>query len=240
MTELQGAFISFPFNFAVIFDRDLLGPYRLLPIDWLARFSYPQVRGFIHMTNSMTEAMQDALNVAADQSSDYAKETTDRVTNIGDRIGSRVKKMGKQMRDIEVDEATVPDAFRKVPKLITPKAHGFLDLAVTAYFVGLGIWFAARGKKGAATAAFVNGAMVGGISLFTDYEGDGSKPISFKMHGTLDAVQAATAALAPVLHGFADEPEAKYFWGQAANEGAVIATTDWDAGMPTGKRRNAA
>jgi hypothetical protein len=72
--------------------------------------------------------------------------------------------------------------------------------------------------------------MVGGVSLLTDYDGTGRRPISFKMHGTLDTVQAAVAGLAPVMHGFADEPEAKYFWVQVAKEIAVIATTDWDAG----------
>src|SRR6202161_4052560 len=71
-----------------LFNRDYRGPYRVIPIDGLAQFIYPQVRGFIHMTNSMTEAMQNDLNQAADQTSDYAKETTNRVTNIGDRIGS--------------------------------------------------------------------------------------------------------------------------------------------------------
>jgi len=65
----------------------------------------------------------------------------------------------------------------------------------------------------------MNGGMLAGVSRLTDYDGDGRKPISFKMHGTLDAVQEATAALGPVLHGFADEPEAKHFWGQATNEG---------------------
>lgn len=65
----------------------------------------------------------------------------------------------------------------------------------------------------------------------TDYDGSGKKPISFKLHGTLDAVQAATAALVPVLHGFAAAPESAFFYAQAANEVAVIATTDWDRGM---------
>ena len=74
----------------------------------------------------------------------------------------------------------------------------------------------------------------------TDYDGNGEKPINFKLHGTLDAVQAATAALGPVLHGFAGEPEAAFFYGQAANELAVIASTDWDEGMPRQRRRKAA
>jgi len=98
--------------------------------------------------------------------------------------------------------------------------------AVSTYFLGLGVWFAMRGRGRAATAAFMNGGMPAGVSRLTDDDGDGRTPISLKMHGTLDAVQEATAALGPELHGFADEPEAKHFWGQAANEVGVIATTD--------------
>ncbi|HLZ41845.1 MAG TPA: hypothetical protein VKQ11_12835 [Candidatus Sulfotelmatobacter sp.] len=179
-----------------------------------------------------------------EKAANYAQEAANRVSEITNRIDSGMKKVGQQMREqmdkVDVTEATIPDAFRKVPKYITPKIHAWLDFAVTGYFLGLGIWFAIRGKGRAATAAFINGGMVAGVSMMTDYDGDQVKPISFKMHGTLDAVQATTAALAPVLHGFADEPEAKYFWGQAANEACVIATTDWDAGMPADERRQAA
>ena len=82
--------------------------------------------------------------------------------------------------------------------------------------------------------------MVAGVSAMTDYEGTGRKPINFKLHGTLDAVQATTAALGPVLHGFAGEPESAFFYGQAVNEIAVIATTDWDEGMTATSIRKAA
>lgn len=175
-----------------------------------------------------------------DKASDYAQEAKNRVSEMSDRVQSGVRQMGQQMRNVDVDEATVPDAFRRVPKLISPRVHAWLDFAVTTYFLGLGVWFAMRGKGRAATAAFVNGGMVAGVSMLTDYDGDGRKPISFKMHGTMDAVQATTAALAPVLHGFAGKPEAKFFYAQAGNELAVISTTDWDAGMPEGQRLNAA
>ncbi len=131
---------------------------------------------------------------------------------------------------MQFNENAIPDAFEDSPKLINPTVHAWLDVAVTSYFLGLGGWFLSRGKKGAATAAFINGAMVAGVSLMTDYHGTGDKPISFKLHGTLDAVQAATAAIAPVLHGFANETDAWFFYGQAINEVGVIATTDWDEG----------
>ena len=180
----------------------------------------------------------------SEKASNYARDAANRVSEITDRMDSGMKKVGQQMRDqidkVDIDETTVPDAFRNVPKYITPKVHAWLDFAVTTYFLGLGVWFAIRGKGRAATAAFINGGMVAGVSMMTDYDGDEVKPINFKMHGTLDAVQATTAALAPVLHGFADEPEAKYFWIQAANEVGVIATTDWDAGMPAGQKSKAA
>lgn len=190
------------------------------------------------------KSSEQNISETFEKAGNYAQEAANRVSQIADRIDSSMRQAGRdmraQIRKIDVDETTVPDAFRKVPKTISPRVHKWLDIAVSGYFIGLGVWFAIRGKAGAATAAFVNGGMVAGVSLYTDYDGDRVKPINFKMHGTLDAVQATTAALAPVLHGFADEPEAKYFWVQAANEFAVISTTDWDAGMPTRRRRQAA
>jgi hypothetical protein len=165
----------------------------------------------------------------------YPNESNDR-SSLTDRINDGVA----ILKNSGVDETTIPDTFANVPKLISPRVHAWLDVAVTGYFLTLGAIFAARGKGGPATAAFVNAGMVAGVSLFTDYQGTGEKPINFKMHGTLDAIQAATAALGPVLHGFASEPESAFFYGQAANEVAVIAFTDWDEGMPSAMEREAA
>jgi hypothetical protein len=168
------------------------------------------------------------------------QNVADQVRELGERAQSGITEVHSALRRMDIDETTIPDAFRGAPKFISPRVHGWLDAAVTGYYTVLGVWFAIRGKGRAATAALVNAGMVGGVSLFTDYDGSGRKPINFKMHGTLDAVQATTAALGPVLHGFADEPESVYFYGQAANELAVIASTDWDAGMPRRSRRKAA
>jgi len=156
------------------------------------------------------------------------------------RLGDLAAKGIDAFRKLDINETTIPDAFSKVPKMISPRVHAWLDVAVTGYFLGLGAWFVSRRRAGAATSAFLNAAMVAGVSLFTDYDGDRRKPISFKMHGTLDAVQAATAAMGPVLHGFAGERDAAFFYGQAVNEIAVIASTDWDAGMMSQSERRAA
>jgi len=157
-------------------------------------------------------------------------DVAERVNDIGERVesglNSATRELKSRMKRFPV--SAIPDAFGGVPKMISPRVHAWLDVAVTGYFLVLGTIFRTRGSKRAATAAFINAGMVAGVSLLTDYNGTGEKPISFKLHGTLDAVQAATAALGPVLHGFADEAESAFFYGQAANEVAVIASTDWD------------
>ena len=149
------------------------------------------------------------------------------------------RRAGNLARQLPVAETTVPDAFRKAPKFISPTVHAWLDVGVTGYFAALAVIFGLRRRKGPAVAAGINAAMVATVSLLTDYHGTGQKPINFKLHGTLDAVQAATAAIGPVLHGFARDPASAFFYSQAANEVAVIAGTDWDEGMPPAERHAA-
>jgi hypothetical protein len=112
--------------------------------------------------------------------------------------------------------------------LISPAQHAVLDYSVAATFFGLAATLAKRHRR-ASTLAAINGAMVLGMSLLTDYPGGLVRRISFKGHRTGDIVQAALAGLGPVLFGFARDPEARYFYGQALSEAGVIATTDWDA-----------
>jgi hypothetical protein len=113
-------------------------------------------------------------------------------------------------------------------KPISPAQHAVLDYGVAATFLGLALRYRGR-NQAAATLALLNGGMVLVMSLLTDYPGGLWPRISFKEHRTLDAVQAALTAVGPVLFGFAGEPEAKTFYGQAASEVGVIAMTDWNA-----------
>jgi hypothetical protein len=117
------------------------------------------------------------------------------------------------------------NSFRK---LISPAGHAVLDYGVAAAFIAYG--FSVRSHhRAAATLAFVNGAMVLGMSMLTDYPGGVFRTLSFRAHRTGDIVQGALAGVGPVLFGFADDPEAKFFYGQAASEAGVIAATDWNA-----------
>jgi len=112
---------------------------------------------------------------------------------------------------------------------IQPAQHAVLDYGVAATYFTMAARYSQQ-NRAAARLAFINGAMVLGMSLLTDYPGGVWRKISFKTHGMLDAVQAALAGSGPALFGFADEPEATFFYSQAASEVAVIAATNWNAG----------
>jgi hypothetical protein len=119
------------------------------------------------------------------------------------------------------------NALTPVPKTISPAKHAMLDYGVAATFLSLG--FRYKGRNNAAAAlAFINGGMVLGMSMATDYPGGIWKKISFRTHGVLDMVQAALAGFGPLLFGFAGTGDAKPFYTQAASEVGVIAATDWD------------
>jgi hypothetical protein len=111
---------------------------------------------------------------------------------------------------------------------ISPANHAVLDYLVAATFFGVGLALLRR-NRAAANLAFANGGMVLAMSMLTDYPGGLYPALSFRGHRTADIMQAALAGAGPALLGFSKEPEAMYFYGQAASEVAVIAATDWDA-----------
>ena len=117
---------------------------------------------------------------------------------------------------------------KKFTRAISPAQHAILDYGVAATFLAFGFSVLSR-HRAAAALAFVNGAMVLGMSLLTDYPGGVFRTFSLRAHRTGDIAQATLAGLGPILFGFGNDPEAKYFYGQAVSEAAVIAATNWDA-----------
>ena len=115
-----------------------------------------------------------------------------------------------------------------VPAVSSPGQHAVLDYGVAGTFFAMGARMQ-RTHGRAAALAYLNGAMVLGMSMLTNYPGGVLRVLSFRGHRKGDIVQAALAGLGPVLFGFARDPEAKFFYGQAAAEGGVVALTDWDA-----------
>lgn len=115
-----------------------------------------------------------------------------------------------------------------VPKVIDPKTHAVLDYMVAGTFFTAGFMLRRRNPR-AAGLAFANAVAVMGATLFCDYPGGVWPLFSFKTHGLLDAMQAAMAGAGPAVLGFASEPEAQFFHGQALSEVGVIAATDFAA-----------
>ena len=114
-----------------------------------------------------------------------------------------------------------------VTRAISPAQHAVLDYGVAATFFGLGISYRNRSPR-ASVLAFINGAMVLGMSMLTDYPGGIWRKISFRTHGKLDVAQAALAGLGPLLFGFGNAPEARAFHMQALSEVGVVTMTDWN------------
>jgi len=127
-----------------------------------------------------------------------------------------------------MNESDLTPTTMGLPKVISPGQHAVLDYGVAATFFGMGRHLQGTHNR-AAALAYLNGAMVLGLSLMTDYPGGVFRAISFRGHRTGDMIQAALAGAGPLLFGFARDSEAKFFYGQAASEVGVIASTDWDA-----------
>ena len=115
-----------------------------------------------------------------------------------------------------------------VPKVIDPSTHAVLDYLVAGTFLTAGFMMRRRNRR-AAGLAYTNAIAVLGATLFCDYPGGVWPLFSFKTHALLDVMQAAMAGAGPAVLGFASEPEAQFFHGQAVSEVGVVAATDFAA-----------
>jgi len=144
---------------------------------------------------------------------DMTSELRERSSQIGERIRTGMERM---------------------PKPIDPRTHCALDYLTTSAFMLMAGYFWNRNKR-AGILALVNGLGVLGITMITDYTGsrfggNAARILSFKQHRTADIAQAGMAAVGPTLLGFGGQAASLPFRLQAANEGMVVALTNWDAG----------
>src|SRR5881227_1162016 len=102
----------------------------------------------------------------------------------------------------------------KLPKVISPTAHGVIDYAHAAFFFTVGL-LCSRSNKRAAAAAFTTSGFILVQSLMTDYR-FGAKPVlSFETHGKMDSAFAASSWLIPRIFGFKETAAAKIFEGNS-------------------------
>ena len=97
-----------------------------------------------------------------------------------------------------------------LPRPINPSQHAMLDYGVALSFFVMAARFRRR-NRAASVLAFLNGSLVLGTSLLTDYPGGVWPALSFKTHRMMDVGQAALAGSGPVLLGFANAVEARFF-----------------------------
>lgn len=116
----------------------------------------------------------------------------------------------------------------KLPKIISPTAHGVIDYAHSAFFFTVGL-LCSRSNKRAAAAAFATSGFILVQSLLTDYRFGWKPLISFGTHGKMDSVFASGSWLVPVVFGFRGTKAAKIFEGNSLAEASVVGMTDWDS-----------
>ena len=132
---------------------------------------------------------------------------------------------------------------RRLPKIISPKAHAVVDYITAGAFLLTGAFYWSRNKR-AALGAFICGGAEVATALLTDYPGGIKKVISFRNHGKIDIGLAAMTATMPEFMSFRHTREKSFFLGQAGMMTAVSNLTDFGqisrARSPRRKRARAA
>ena len=132
----------------------------------------------------------------------------------------------KEPHEMETEDlTTIGDS---VPKVFDARGHAVMDYLTAGSFLALAYAFRNRHER-ASMFALVNGASILMLSMLTDYPGGVFRTLSFKTHRSVDIVLAGLTAAGPAMLGFAGDPEAQAFHGQAMIEGGVIAATNWEA-----------
>jgi len=113
-------------------------------------------------------------------------------------------------------------------KVLSPRAHGFLDFVVVLGFLVAPSLFDFSGT--AATVSYVLAAVHLGMTLLTDFPMGIVKAIPFTLHGTLEFVIALTLVALPWVLDFDRDMGARNFYvGAALVIFAVWLTTDYQA-----------
>ena len=127
-----------------------------------------------------------------------------------------------------VAETVLPMVEKYLPKVISPRVHGYIDYSHAAFFLG-SAWFLRKKNPRAAAAALTTGALVLTQSLLTDYALGAKKFIPFETHGKLDGGFASASWAIPHLFGFSNTPAARIFQINSMVEGTVVGLTDFSS-----------
>lgn len=128
-------------------------------------------------------------------------------------------------------QSSVKLLTKRMPKVISPRAHAVLDYATAGTFLAGGILLLARRRdKRAGISALVCGVAETVTSLLTDYPGGVSGLIRFPTHGKIDMGLAAMTATLPEFMDFSDSRDMGFFRAQALLITANAGLTDFGGG----------
>ena len=105
-------------------------------------------------------------------------------------------------------------------KILTPRAHGYLDYVVVALLLLAPTLFGFAGV--AAALCYILAALHAGITMLTAFPLGIAKIIPFSAHGSIEAVMAAFLLASPWLFDFSFIPAARNFFIAASVLLAVV------------------
>ena len=115
---------------------------------------------------------------------------------------------------------------RRLPKLLSPKAHATGDYLSAGIFLAASALFWRYSKRAALGAAACGGLKLVSSAL-TDYDGDNSNLISLSLHRRTDIGIAAMSAATPELIGIKEPGPRRFFLVQAIVMTALANVTDF-------------
>lgn len=136
-------------------------------------------------------------------------------------------------------ETGVETVSKGLPKMISPKAHAFIDYAMAGSFL-VGAALLWRKHRRAAVASLACGVAEFATAAITDYPG-GLKPIiTFKTHGRVDGGLASVIGAMPLVLNFKEDSESTFFRAQGIAQAAVTGLTKFENEPFSGWRERAA
>jgi hypothetical protein len=121
-------------------------------------------------------------------------------------------------------EKGVHTVANRLPKVVSPRTHAFVDYALAGSFVAAGV-AALKTNEKAAISAFIIASAELTMSMLTDYPGGVAKLISLPTHLKIDTGMSGLIGSMPNLMGFSKERHSRFFRGQAMAMAALAALT---------------
>jgi hypothetical protein len=128
---------------------------------------------------------------------------------------------------------------KRLPKVISPKAHAIANYATAAVFVGGAAVFWKTHRR-AAIAALICGAAQASVAALSDSPGGVNHAISFPLHRNIALGLSSMTAAMPEFLAFQNDKEKAFFRAQSAVIAGLTALTEFAPQRIAGERERRA